>query len=178
MGGFTYATAALASIKNTYDLASAALGVKEGVKRDLALADILPKMLEAQRAANEAVENEMALYEEISRLKEEIRQLKAQRGQVEEYERRRFFPGSIAYVRKDVPSGGAVAQYACATCYEDRDKVISLQPTGQLGNRRHPMHRCPSCKSEVQLGPEMRPDEPSPAPVEPRKIDYGDRGIV
>ena len=178
MGGFTYATQALGAIKATYDLASAALGVKEGVKRDLALAELLPKILEAQKAANESVQNEMALFEEIYQLKAEIRQLKEQRGRLEEYERKRFFPGSVAYVKKGALPGGTDAHPACANCYEGRKEIISLQPTGELGRRRHPMHRCPSCGSTVELGAEMLPDEPTPEPEPPRRIDYDNRGIV
>lgn len=180
MSGFTYATAALASIKNTYELASAAIGVNSSVKRDLALAELLPKLLEAQKAASDAVQNETALYDEIRELREEIRQLKARRDKLDDYERKRFFPGSIAYVRKGALNGGMDPEYACATCYEDKQKVISLQPTGQLGRRRNPVHGCPSCGSHIELGPEMTgndTDPPEPAPKIP-SIKYSNKGII
>jgi rubrerythrin len=178
MGGFTLATAALTSIKNTYDLASAALSLKESTKRDLALAEILPKLLDAQRAANEAVQQETALFEEIYQLKEEIRQLKALRSQMEEYERKRFFPGSIAYVPKESHGNASPAHYACANCYEDRQRIISLQPTGLLGPRRHAMQRCPSCKLEIEIGPEMSGDDVASPERSSGPLIYSNKGIV
>jgi hypothetical protein len=179
MGGFTFAMAAVSAIRDTYELANAALGLKESTKRDLALSEVLPKLLEAQRAANEAVQEEAALFQRIRELEEENRQLKAQRSQLEDYERKRFFPGSVAYVRKGTLNSGEDPEYACATCYEDRQKIISLQPTGQIGRRRHMLHRCPSCASTVELGPEMTGNDPGPepAPTIPT-LKYSKKGIV
>ena len=71
MGGMTHALWALKEISDAYEMASAEDGTA-----DAALAKILPKLRQAQNAADESARNEDELYREIWELKEEIRQLK------------------------------------------------------------------------------------------------------
>ncbi|MEO8454225.1 MAG: hypothetical protein ABI454_03630 [Sphingomicrobium sp.] len=71
MGGMTHALWALKEINDAYEIASA-----EGASADGALSKILPKLRQAQNAADESAKNEDELYREIWQLKEEVRQLK------------------------------------------------------------------------------------------------------
>lgn len=75
MGGLTHSLWAIREINDACEIASA----KEG-GADAALAKILPKLRQAQSAADESAKNEDELYREILQLKEEIRQLKERIG--------------------------------------------------------------------------------------------------
>jgi hypothetical protein len=73
MGGVTFAVWAQKEINDAYDIASAA-----DLSADVTLAKILPKLRQAQDAADEAAKYEDELHQEIRQLRYEIQQLKDQ----------------------------------------------------------------------------------------------------
>jgi hypothetical protein len=173
------ASAALQCVQNVYQLLTAAQSLKTSTEVRLAISNMLDEVNAAKRAISDAIDAETALKGRIRQLEEQNRQLEERDRQLESYERKRFFPGSIAYVKKGALAGSADAHPVCATCYESRKQIISLQRTGQLGTRRNPMHRCPSCTSTIELGPELAGDDPGPEPSPTiPTLKYSNKGIV
>ena len=90
------ASAALASIQAVYQLVTAAQSLKTSTEVGLAISNMLDEVNAAKIAIGSAIDAEFALKARIRELKEENRQMKERKGELDCYERKRFFPGSIA----------------------------------------------------------------------------------
>lgn len=170
------AAAVLSSVQTVYDLAKAANGLKTNTEIRLAISKMLDELIILKQAAVASLDEEATCKQRVRELQEEIRTLKERGGELEKYERKRFFPGSFVYVPRANLRTGEQPHYACARCYEERQQIISLQPTDQLGSRRTRLHRCPSCCSEFAIGREMTPEEVDEAPGPGRTATRKPRG--
>jgi rubrerythrin len=104
------------------------------------------EILAAQRGAMTAQTNEVALLEEVGKLKKRVAELEAWDSERRRYERRNVGLGAFAYVLKKTERNKEEPHWACTNCYE-HGKIITLQ----LGRPKVGPSRwfCPTCKNEI-----------------------------
>jgi hypothetical protein len=166
MVDLTAAASALSSIKAAYDIAKGARALEVSTEVRLAITDMLDKLMDAKMAASEAFDREQTLVQRIRDLEAEIRKLKEQSADLENYEPHKFYPGVTAYMLKSSLAASAHAHKLCANCYSKGEKS-ELNPTAEVKDR-YRRHVCPSCKTDYFMGGEIpagsAPD-PEPAPT-------------
>ena len=149
----------IVEIKAGYEGAKAAFEIARGVGALKTEAAVNGAIIDIQRHVVEAQQGLSASLQTIDALEKEIVRLKDWSAEKERYELKRFEPGSVAYSLKPAMAHGEPPHLLCPNCYQRSEKSF-LQATGDQ-IRRYRVHRCPSCKAELALGPEM-PNEMPP----------------
>jgi hypothetical protein len=144
----TVISGAISGLKTASDLAKAIVSTNTAV-------EVNAKAIELQRALLAAYGDALSAKETQSELQEEIRRLKSQAAQNEEFvadmKRYKLFepwPGSPVYALKESMSSGEPAHYLCAYCYQSKKKAILYSGPGTKSPWCH--LRCPACKTEIQ----------------------------
>jgi hypothetical protein len=137
---------AISGLKTATDIAKGLVSVNTAV-------EVNSKAIELQRALLSAYADAVSAKETQSALQEEVRELKRQLSNSEEFaaDMKRYkldspWPGSIVYALDSSMSNGEPAHYLCANCYQTKKKsILQVERTdsGFLGLK------CPNCKAAV-----------------------------
>ncbi|HDV6327470.1 TPA: hypothetical protein RJR39_003563 [Burkholderia cenocepacia] len=147
-------TAAIAGLKNTIDLAKAAIAARDELKLAEMQQSINDRIIDVQNAALALQEKQSSARDEIDRLKDELREakktieaLETERSQSNNYELTKLSEYGYAYkyVGPDEPE-----HLICQPCYDGpghRKTVLKFNPI----NGRYAAHYvCPTCKNIVR----------------------------
>lgn len=149
-------TAAIAGLKNTIDLAKAAIATRDELKLAEMQQSINDRVIDVQNAALALQEKQSAARDEIDELKEQIRASNAKVAELEEllneraeYKLHALTPRGFAYryVGTDEPE-----HYICQGCFDNKPKrkVVLLYRPGVPG-RIYERYKCPACETEVRV---------------------------
>lgn len=134
---------ALAAIKATYDLLSVSVAARDEAKVQLAMSDLLSRLMDASNTALAQIQATHALEMEVQQLRMQAIQAQARHAELEtqlkqrsQYKLTEVDPGK--WVREliepsDTPKGNP--KYFCATCYgEGREIPFKFTKENQLGS--------------------------------------------
>ncbi|MED5550457.1 MAG: hypothetical protein VX529_13970 [Pseudomonadota bacterium] len=138
------------TIKSAGDLLGRAKEAAIGHEVSAQIAEFLPIVYEAQRAAIDTQQREAALVEQVAELKTKIAKLEQWSARAEQYVLKPVGAGTTAYVPKGPVSSETPPHMLCANCFHDGKQSI-LQATGKVLNGGY-AHQCPSCGSEIGVG--------------------------
>jgi DNA-directed RNA polymerase subunit RPC12/RpoP len=137
---------AISGLKTATDIAKGLVGINTTV-------EVNAKALELQRALLSAYGDALSAKETQSALTDEIRELKRQLSNNEEFaaDMKRYkldtpWPGSVVYALKESMSNGEPAHYLCANCAQRKQKSI-LQCVPSIQN--FTAFACPNCRASV-----------------------------
>ncbi|KVN17942.1 MULTISPECIES: hypothetical protein [unclassified Burkholderia] len=148
-------TAAIAGLKNTIDLAKAAVAARDELKLAEMQQSINDRVIDVQNAALALQEKQAAARDEIDELKEQLRTANAKLGDLEralgeraEYKLHAVSERGFVYrfVGQDEPE-----HFICQPCYdgpERRKTVLRFTPRGQYSVASY---SCPTCRNIVRL---------------------------
>lgn len=139
-----------------YESAKAAFNIAKGMAALKTETAVNSAIIEIQRHVVDAQQGLSSSLQAIDGLEKEIARLKDWSAEKERYEVKRFQPGSVVYSLKPTMAQGEPPHMLCPKCYPRGEKSF-LQATGDQV-RRYRVHRCPACRAELALGPEMPND--------------------
>ncbi|MDN7488503.1 hypothetical protein QZM35_12415 [Burkholderia sp. AU45274] len=154
-------TAAIAGLKNTIDLAKAAIATRDELKLAEMQQSINDRVIDVQNAALALQEKQSAARDEIDQLKEELRKAKTTLAELErtQSEREKYAlhavsEGALVYALKsDYVDQGVPSHFLCQPCFDgpEKRKVILEYTPGQKAGQYviHPRWSCPVCKHGV-----------------------------
>ncbi|MPV69443.1 hypothetical protein [Burkholderia sp. BE17] len=159
-------TAAIAGLKNTIDLAKAAVAARDELKLAEMQQSINDRVIDVQNAALALQEKQAAARDEIDELKEALRTAKATIAELErtQSEREKYVlegigHGSFVYALKEEATGitvsGEPRHYICQPCFDGPEgrKVVLDFNVGVKGPYRvAPWWSCSVCKRTVSEG--------------------------
>lgn len=156
----TSVSAALSSLKATYDLAKLAVAARDETKLSEITQALNERIMAVQGAALQIQERLSAARDEIDALKDEKRSLGARIAELEERKRERdryrlaeLKPANFAYAYVPDEGDAAPAHYICQPCMDGAGKKVVLQETNLWGTISL---KCSSCERDVLTG-EIRP---------------------
>lgn len=119
---------ALGAVTQSYQLLKAAVDLRDFVKAETAMVDLLGKVNMALVAANAAQEEISEKRREIQRLNDEITTLRDWASEAKKYSLVERVPGVFVYRRTEDSADAQPMHDICANCYGDRKKsVLQLQ---------------------------------------------------
>lgn len=136
------AIAGLGALKTAFDLARGIKDISDATARNLAIADLLDKLISAR-------ENQQALLDEISALKAEIARFKDWEAEKQRYELKAIPGNAVAYMVKPSLRGEEPAHWLCPQCYANSKKGY-FQPTGAMISRLT-VYRCNGCQANISV---------------------------
>lgn len=128
---FLEISAAYNSAKVALEVAKAANGLSNYNELVSAISDVNSKLMQANMVALESQEKQFSLTNEISGLKEKLRQIEDWEGQMKRYKLHEFPTNGLAYALQPGMEQGEPIHYLCTTCADQKQKTI-LQPRGNL----------------------------------------------
>tara|TARA_R110002124_G_scaffold252528_1_gene417913 strand:- start:458 stop:955 length:498 start_codon:yes stop_codon:yes gene_type:complete len=159
-----------ATIKSAGDLLGKAKDAVVGHEVSTQIAEFLPIVYEAQRAAIDAQQREATLVKQVATFEAKIAELEQWAARAEQYELKSVGTGTTAYVPKETISPETPPHMLCTNCFHDGKQAI-LQATGRVANGAY-VHRCPSCSSEIGVGSAPRR---TPVQTRPKRKAWIDR---
>lgn len=143
------AVIAIQSVRALFDLAKAAIGLRDAEAFRTKSVELNGLILEALEKAIHAREAETAQLERISALEAELRQLKAWDAEKKNYELKQLWLGGVAYMLKPDARGPEPPHWLCPQCYTNGQKSF-FQPSGrQMKNSLVHIYACARCGSEM-----------------------------
>jgi Zn finger protein HypA/HybF involved in hydrogenase expression len=160
-----------ATIKSAGDLLGRAKEAVVGHEVSTQIAEFLPIVYEAQRAAIDAQQREATLVKQVATLEAKIAELEKWAARAEQYELKTVGTGTTAYVPKESVGAETPPHMLCTNCFHNGKQSI-LQATGKVINGGY-AHRCPSCQTEIGVG-----HAPTRKPIQTRsrRSPWLDRG--
>ena len=140
--------AALTSLKAAGEIATALWSLRDDALLKEQAADLVAKIVAAQRSTLAALEEQAALMQRNDALEKELAELKAWNAEKERYELREITPGFLAYALKKNAEGTEPEHQLCPTCYQGGRKAI-LQ--FQRPPMEYPLFRCFACDLEFRV---------------------------
>lgn len=138
--------AGLGAFAQMISIAKSIKDMSDATIRNAAVADLWEQILSAQARYAESVER-------ISQLEKELSRFETWDAEKEKYELKVINHQSFAYAIKESARGFQPPHFICASCYEDRKKMI-LQRTDYA----HLF--CPNCKTLVEC--DSQDEDPTP----------------
>jgi hypothetical protein len=156
---------ATSSLSAAVTLAKSFVGLRDEAQRLAATNELLAEINEAHSKisalliahADRAAEHQAALREKRD-LEEELRRVKAEKADLENYALHELSPGVFVYARRPGVESTEPMHYLCAPCRNDGKKSI-LQRSENYGAV---FHRCPQCDTNFL---ERHKPQPVVAPV-------------
>lgn len=150
---FNLITGLVGSLKATYDLGSAAIGVRDASKLAEAVAEMNSKLLDAQQRLFAISSEAWALQQELINAQKENLELKATLEERGRYALVELTPGNFVMQSKvqpadaGVPADAEPVHYLCQPCFHQGVKAV----LGVEGDGRHQpvVQRCPACKRKI-----------------------------
>lgn len=136
-------TSAVASAKIALDIAKTAQSLSNYNELVSAVSEVNAKLMQATTVAFASLEKQSALTNEVSELKNKLRDIENWEGQMKRYKLHSFGTKALAYALQPGMEQGEPFHYIC-TCSENRRQKSILQPKGHL------LH-CPSCKADIPI---------------------------
>jgi Zn finger protein HypA/HybF involved in hydrogenase expression len=129
------------ALKTAFDIAKGLKDLDDATRRNAAVIKLQEKILAAQSAQAE-------LIEEVSNLKRRVAELEAWEAEKQRYELNEIGPGVFAYRLMNAMARSEPSHCLCAACYQRARKSI-------LQRRDHGMEHllnCPECKAQFKIG--------------------------
>ncbi|GAB2887903.1 hypothetical protein GCM10027202_15650 [Microvirgula curvata] len=147
-------SAALAGIKGTVELTSAAIAVRDNAKIADALKGLNDRIIELQNVCIQAQEEYSAAKEQVTALKDERRELQAKIAELSQqaddrahYQIHQLSDGAFVYAFQHAADNGTPMHYLCQPCMDNRGQkaILQREPDGT--------HlRCPECHNHYLTG--------------------------
>lgn len=141
---------AVTGLKTAADIAKGFLELKSIADVQGKVIDLQSAILSAQASALAAQSEQAAMVQEIRDLKEEVARVKAWEETRQRYVLVSPSNGFFAYALKSDGQPAEPAHWACARCYEDREKSILHMEKEDIGRKYFQV--CPRCKTRIQTG--------------------------
>jgi len=135
--------AGLGAFKTMMDMTKAVQDAHDIATRDRAVIELQKEILGAQAA-------QAALIERVSELEKQVAEFEKWETEKEKYQLNEIYPQNFAYAIKPDARGSEPAHLICATCYQNRKKVILQKSSAVHLN-------CPVCQTRVQFTDLDRP---------------------
>ena len=133
----------LSAFKALYDSAKALKDMNDAAVRNAAVIELQEKILAAQMAQSDLIQS-------IRESEEEVRELKAWKGQKDRYELKSLGFGAFAYMLKPAVRGIEPPHWVCTNCFgKDQISIIQYSFLDKQGFRHH----CPACKAQINPAP-------------------------
>jgi hypothetical protein len=132
--------AGVSAIKSAFGLAKGLKDIDDATRRNAAVIELQEKILIAQSAQSE-------LIEQIRALETEMTQLKAWGSEKERYELKAVGSGAFAYMLKPEARGTEPPHWLCPNCYAQSKKSF-FQGTGKMIMRRRD-YSCTGCNGTL-----------------------------
>lgn len=157
-------TAAIAGLKNSYDLVKAAIAARDDVKLAEARQAVNDRIIDVQNAALALQEKQSAARDDIESLKESLRAANAKVAELEQMQAERgkyalhaISQGVHVYASKIDDAGASATSepqhYICQPCFDGPEKrkvVLNYAPRQRAGVYSVPASwSCPVCKHSV-----------------------------
>lgn len=148
-------TAAIAGLKNTIDLAKAAVAARDDLKLAEMQQSINDRVIDVQNAALALQEKQAAARDEIDELKEQLRTANTKSAELE-----RALGERAAYKLHAVSDRGFVYRFVgddepehfiCQPCYDGPDRRKSVLRYNPGGQHFASAYVCPTCKNAVRV---------------------------
>ena len=128
------------AIKTAFDLARGLKDIDDAVRRNAAVIELQEQILTAQSAQQE-------LIERVSKLQNELADLKAWGVEKQNYELKSIEGRAFVYALKPGARPSEPAHWLCATCYNNDGK--SFMQFIALDGREH-IYKCPQCATTIR----------------------------
>ena len=126
----------LSAIKTAFDIAKGLKDIDDAARRNAAVIELQEKILTAQEA-------QATLVDRVRELEKQVTDFEKWETEKEKYDLKEIYPRTFAYEIKITARGSEPSHLICATCFENRKKVI-LQSSSYV-----PLG-CPVCQTKVQ----------------------------
>lgn len=146
---------AISGLQTAAEVLKTLVGLSDARKIEAEIAKLTPIIIASQKDALAAYKEQLALLEEVGRLKARVMQLEGKSSELERYKRTDMGGGTFAYTLKDGVKPGEDNHAACAQCYE-KGRISTLQRRG-TNPFNQVMHRCESCKTMFAFGERQKP---------------------
>ncbi|WP_285414630.1 hypothetical protein [Variovorax sp. efr-133-TYG-130] len=146
----TLLTGLASSLKTTYDLGVAAVGIRDANKLALTVSEMNQKLLSAQHAVFGALNESMELQKRLLESEELNKQLQAKLSERGRYSLAEVCFGNFAYVStpNDSTPNPEPVHYVCQACFDKGQKSV-LRYLHGANNSAYLL--CPSCTSQIWL---------------------------
>lgn len=149
-------SSAYSGLKSALDIAGGFLALKTETEKNTAIIGIQRHVLEAQRALMEADALHNEDLKRIAELEREIARMRDWSVDMQRYELKKFYPGTVAYVLRADQAAGEPIHSLCKHCYDGGKKSV-LQASAR-SELRFRVFSCPACHNEIHMGGTM-PDD-------------------
>lgn len=136
------AFAGLGAIKTAFDLARGIKDISDTTARNLAVADLLDKLITAR-------ENQQTLLDRVGALEAEIAGFKDWERERQRYELNPIPGGVVAYMLKPAERGEQPPHWVCPQCFAQA-KLSYFQPTGAMIHRLS-VFKCGGCQTAISV---------------------------
>jgi len=141
--------AGLSAFKTAFDLARGLKDIDDAVRRNAAVIELQEQILTAQSAQQE-------LIERVSKLQNEVADLKAWGAEKQNYELKSIEGRAFVYVLKPGARPSEPAHWLCPTCYNNAQK--SFMQFIALDGREH-VYKCPQCATTIRAPYNITPEK-------------------
>jgi hypothetical protein len=141
--------AGLSALKTAFDLARGLKDIDDAVRRNIAVIELQEQILTAQSAQQE-------LIERVSKLQNEVADLKAWSAEKQNYELKSIDGRAFVYVLKPGAQPSEPAHWLCPTCYNNARK--SFIQFSALDGREH-IYKCPQCATTIRIPYNIAPEK-------------------
>lgn len=139
-------SAALGSAQAAGTIIKSLAGMKNSVDINAKAIELQGVILSLQADIGNAIAAQAQLAQENQKLKDELAEVEAFRGEAEHYKLFQPWPGIFAYGRKESMDRSVPPHYLCAHCYQQNKKSILQQLL-----KNHWLHfACSSCQASLQ----------------------------
>ncbi|MBJ9673347.1 hypothetical protein [Burkholderia gladioli] len=151
-------TAAIAGLKNTFDLAKAAVAARDEMKLAEMQQSINDRIIDVQNAALALQEKQSSARDEIDELKDQLRtanekiaKMDQKRAVRDQYVLEQLTDGVfvLASIEPDTSPPG---HYICQPCMDNDNRLAVLQRTSKYGGIKL---KCPLCSTEYRTGEQV-----------------------
>ncbi len=139
--------AAVTSVRATFDLAKAAIGLRDAEAFRTKSVELNGLILQALEKSIEAREAESAQLDRIRALEAELASLKAWGAEKQKYELKGIGEGAMAYMLKPDARGAEPPHWLCPQCYTNCKKAF-FQPSGGRSGRNF-IYVCAACDGKI-----------------------------
>lgn len=153
---FSLISGLVSTLKATYDLGNAAMGVRDANQFATTLAQINDQLLKAQQSLFAVSGQAMEMQQQLAKLQEECRKLKAAAEERGRYALVEIGTGNFALQSKvDVggmsdPIAAEPVHYVCQPCFDKGVKAVLGITLSTMGTVRY--QTCPNCGRKIADG--------------------------
>lgn len=149
-------SAGFSSLRAATDIVKGLNAVVTETAVNQAKLDLQRLLLEAQQSLFASQEAQTAAAKRVGELEAEIARMKDWSADMQRYELKKFYPGTLVYVLKTNMAAGEPIHSLCKHCYDRGIKSV-LQATSK-SELRFRIFSCHACRNEVHMGNSMSED--------------------